>query len=563
MSWRHYAVVLGFCGLVVALALRVGYLNFEQRGFLKKQGDARAVRSEPLRAYRGIIRDRLGEPLAVSSPVYTAWTDPSLADVSSEDQAALAQALQLPLREVEAKLGDKERQFAYLKRRLDPEQAKAVEALGIDGVFLRTEYRRFYPAGEITSHVLGITGVGEQGVDERGLEGVEAVFDERLKGRAGRKTVLRDRRGANIGDLGYVAAPKYGEDLQLSLDLRLQFIAYRELKSAVESHGAESGSLVMVDVPTGEILALVNQPSFNPNEPLLSGLKGLRNRAVTDAYEPGSTIKPFTVLAALESEHFDRQSEIDTAPGYVWVGEKLIQDPSNRGVLSLRSVLAQSSQVAIAKIAVTLPERSVFDVLARAGAGLPVGSGMPGETAGRFSDSGLRSDVVRASMAYGYGLSLSPLQLASAYLTLATGGERRVMTIVRGGSAVPDERVFDEQVVRDVVDMMEGVTDPQGTAPKAGVPGYRVAGKTGTARIVGEAGYDDERHVALFAGMVPREDPRLVMVVVINEPTSGLSGGGAVAAPVFGRVAGRSLRLLGVPSRPEPQLAQARVGGRP
>jgi cell division protein FtsI (penicillin-binding protein 3) len=554
MSWRHYVLALGFCALVMVLAARVAYLGIEERMFLKKQGDARAVRTEVLRAQRGVVRDRWGEPLAISTPVYTAWSDPSLAQVTEAQVAQLAAVLGVAEVELAAKLGDRSRQFVYLRRRMDWQLAQAVEALEIDGVYLSTEYRRFYPAGETTAHVVGITGLGEDGVDERGLEGIERAYNKQLRSVSGRKKVLRDRSGQNIDDLEFVAAPKYGEDLQLSLDLRLQFIAYRELKSAVQGHGAKSASLVMLDARTGEILALVNQPSYNPNEPLQPDYEGVRNRAVTDVYEPGSTIKPFAVLAALESGRFETDSRIDTAPGYMWVGNKLVQDPLNRGVMSLTHALEKSSQVAIAKLALALEEREVYDVLARAGIGTPVGSGLPGEAAGRFSDVGLDNEVVRVTLAYGYGLSLSPLQLAQAYLTLASGGELLTPSILLG-AARPGERAFSPALTRSVLEMMETVTSEQGTAPKARIAGYRVAGKTGTARIVGKQGYDDERHVALFAGVVPIEDPRLVMVVVVNEPSGGVSGGGAVAAPVFARVAERSLRLLGVPSAPNVQLA--------
>ncbi len=557
MRWRFYVVTGGFCLLVLVLAGRVAYLGTEQQGFLQQQGDARAIRQETLRAQRGVVRDRWGEPLAVSTPVYSVWSDPSLADIGEADVRRLARALNEPIRQVEAKLADNARQFVYLKRRMNWTQAEQIRDLEIDGVYLSTEYRRFYPARETAAHVVGITGLDEQGTDELGLEGVERVYDAQLRGKTGKKRVLRDRDGRNIRDLEYVSAPKYGEDLQLSLDLRLQFIAYRELKSAVEGHGAQSGSLVMLDARSGEILALVNQPSYNPNEPLKPGYAGVRNRAVTDVYEPGSTIKPFTVLAALESGQFEPESIIDTAPGYMWVGNKLIQDPLNRGELSLTNALQKSSQVAIAKLALALEERSIYDVLARAGVGSYVGSGLPGESVGRFSDVGLNNDVMRVTLAYGYGLSLSPLQLAHAYLTLATGGHVLPLSATKQPAGRRGEAVFDPQMTRSVLEMMEAVTGEQGTAPKARIPGYRVAGKTGTARIVGEQGYDDERHVALFAGVVPIDDPRLVVVVVINEPSGGLSGGGAVAAPVFARVAQRSLRLLGVPSTPQLQLAKA------
>ncbi len=309
----------------------------------------------------------------------------------------------------------------------------------------------------------------------------------------------------------------------------------------------------MLDARSGEILALVNQPSYNPNELGSVAVGSMRNRAVTDVYEPGSTVKPFTVLAALESGHFAADTVIDTQPGYFRVGSKLVQDPVNRGAITVGEALQVSSQVGIAKIALELEERAVYDVLNRAGVGEPINTGMPGEAWASLDDAGLASLVGRAALAYGYGLAISPLQLAQAYLTLATGGVRVPVSIVKQENVRSGTRVFDAEITEDVVRMMEGVTDDDGTAPKARVVGYRVAGKTGTARKVGAAGYDDERHVALFAGIAPVSDPRLVIVVVVNEPKGDARGGGSVAAPVFGRVAARSMRLLGV--RPDGESA--------
>ena len=344
--------------------------------------------------------------------------------------------------------------------------------------------------------------------------------------------------------------PQFGEDIFLSLDIRLQYIAYRELKSAVVSHQAKSGSLIMVDAKNGEILALVNQPSYNPND--VSGYRNsMRNRVVTDAYEPGSTIKPFAVLAALETGRYDQETTIDTSPGYFRVGRKLIQDPINRSTLSLSEAIQKSSQVAIAKLALDLEDHAVFDVLARGGIGSYIGTGLPGEVQGFFSDAELQYPVVRATLAYGYGLSVTPLQLASAYVTLANYGEHIPLSIMKGEAKPRGEEAFAAEDARRVIEMMELVTSEGGTASAAAVPGYRVASKTGTARLVGSNGYDDERHVAWFAGALPVSDPRIVMVVLINEASAGQVGGGALAAPVFARVAERSMHLLGVqPDQP-------------
>ncbi|MEM7001987.1 MAG: penicillin-binding protein 2, partial [Pseudomonadota bacterium] len=354
-----------------------------------------------------------------------------------------------------------------------------------------------------------------------------------------------DRLGNTIRDLEYKSAPSYGEDLPLAIDLSLQFTAYRELKSAIEAHSAKAGSAVIVDVQSGEILALVNQPSYNPNA-LGRSVNGMRNRAATDAYEPGSTVKPLTAVAALESGSYEARTPIDTTPGYFHIGSKLIQDPVNRGVITLTQAMQKSSQVVFAKIALELGEESVFDVMSRVGFGRYPGTGLPGETAGYLDSAQLRYPVVRAALAYGYGLSVTPLQLAQAYQTLANGGVRKDLSIIKTRGQTVSERVIDAHIAEAVMGMMETVTAAEGTASTARVSGYRVAGKTGTARMVGPQGYDDERHAAWFAGVAPVSQPKIAVVVLINEPGAGVTGGGAVAAPVFARIAQRCLPLLGV-----------------
>ncbi|MEQ8857361.1 MAG: penicillin-binding protein 2 [Pseudomonadales bacterium] len=540
--WRHYLVVIAFLAGCTGVGARVVFLNVSDRAFLQEQGNARAIRQQILPAYRGVIYDRHGEALAVSTPVAAIWTDPSFVTLAESAVARVAVVLerdpQALARELAASAG---REFLYLGRRVPWEVAERVRELGLDGVYIQREYRRYYPAGEMAAHVVGMTNI-----DDLGLEGIELSYDEHLRGRPGRKTVLKNRRGETIEDLEFLAAPDYGEDLTLSLDMRLQFVAYRELKAAVAGNHAKSGSLVMLDARTGEVLALVNEPSYNPNDLASASREGMRNRAVTDTYEPGSTIKPFTVLAALATSRWRPDSAIDTAPGYFRVGNKLVQDPVNRGIISLSQALQKSSQVGIAKVALDLEPRAVYDVLNRAGVGEFIGTGLPGEVAGRLSDEGLDNAVVRTTLAYGYGLAVSPLQLAQGYLTLASGGERLPVSVLRSDRPARTRPVFDPGLAASVLTMMETVTERGGTAPRAHVPGYRIAGKTGTSRKVGPQGYDDERHVALFAGVAPASEPRFVMVVVINEPGGSAKGGGEVAAPVFGNVAARALRLLGV-----------------
>ena len=554
--WRHHAVLCLFFAGCLALAARVVYLALLDKDFLQDQGDARSVREVVIPSRRGVIYDRLDEPLAISTPVVAVWSDPSRRKLSRADVHRLAPLLGWDAAQLADHLGrHADKAFVYLKRRLSWTAAERVRALRIEGLHFSEEYRRYYLGAETTAHVVGITNI-----DDRGLEGVELAFDDLLSGEHGRKVVLKDRLGATIRDLEYIAAPRLGQDIALSIDLRLQYFAYRELKDAVAGHRAASGSIVILDARTGEILAMVNSPSYNPNESLELGFAGMRNRAVTDAYEPGSTIKPFAVLAALETGEYEPDTVVDTAPGYWAVRRKLIEDPVNYGELTLAGIVRKSSQVGISKVALALPQRALFEVLQRAGVGDFIGSGLPGEAIGTFDDSGLRNEVVRATLAYGYGLSVSPLKLAQAYLPIANDGVRLPLSIIKLSQPPQGERVFASAQTRQLLSMMEGVTERTGTAPGARVPGYRVAGKTGTARVVGSDGYTDQRHVALFAGVAPLTDPRIVMVVVINQPGGPKISGGAVAAPVFARVAERALRLLGV--APDAQHLIAAVDGR-
>ncbi len=551
-AWRHYFLVSLLLMGSLAVASRVAWLAFLEKDFLQKEGDARSLRTETIPAYRGVVYDRFGEPLAISTPAIAVWTDPSRQRLARADLERLAPLVGIAAERLDAMLeAGRERSFVYLKRRVPWTEAERIRQLRIKGLFFREEYRRYYPAAETTAHIVGVTNI-----DDLGQEGVEQSFDHVLRGRHGSKLVLKDRLGNTVSDLEYKSTPRMGQDLVLSIDLRLQYSAYRELKSAVAGHGAASGTLLILDVHTGEILALVNQPSYNPNEPLRVRSGGMRNRAVTDVYEPGSTVKPFTVIAALESGSFRPETIIDTSPGYMNIRGKLIEDPLNRGPITLARALHKSSQVGFAKVALDLPPLAVHDVLRRAGAGDFVGSGMPGETMGELDDKGLKHPIVRATMGFGYGLTLSPLQLAQAYLTLASGGVRLPISVLKLDQPPQGARVFDAQTAYTVLDLMEGVTSPEGTAPGARVPGYRVAGKTGTTRIVDASGYNDKRHVALFVGVAPLTNPRILTVVVINDAQGPKIGGGAVAAPVFARVAERTLRLMGVPRDGE-QLAAA------
>ena len=557
-AWRHHAVLLLFLLAVAGLAARAGYLVVTEREFLQGQGEARAVRDIAIPVHRGMIFDRNGEPLAVSAPMHYIWVDPHLAQLRQEDWARLGNALGvspeiLARRAAGAGEGRPPRRFAYLARRLPPEAAARVRELNIKDLGVGRAYHRFYPAGETAAHVVGRTNI-----DDVGQEGMELALNGPLTGAPGSKRVLRDNKGQVVKVLEYHRTPT--DDVHLALDLRLQFLAYRELKGAVEHHGASSGSLVMLDVATGEVLALANQPSFNPNDWSSRGVEGVRNGAVADLYEPGSTVKPFTVLAALEAGTHSPDTVIDTAPGYFRIGSKLIEDPRDRGALTVAQVLAKSSQVGIAKMAMGMAPDAVFNVFQRAGFGDYTGCGLPGEAIGVLTKVDLDKPIGRAALAYGYGLTASPLQLARAYLLLANVGERRDVTVLRGAQGGA-ERVFAAADVLAVTTMMRAVLGPTGTAPKGKPSGYSAAGKTGTVRKVGAAGYDDTAHVAFFAGFAPASRPRIVVVVAVNQPRRGPVGGGEVAAPVFARVVERALRMLGVPPHTDQPAAVARAPG--
>ena len=561
---RHGIVVMLLLAGFVCLSARTGYLAVTERDFLKEQGEARSVREVTIPVHRGMILDRNGEPLAVSAPMGYAWVDPEQTTMTPLDFQRLATALDETPEELERRYRSGSKRFAYLGRRLAPNTTRRVTELRIEGVRIGREYHRFYPAGETTAHLLGRTNI-----DDVGQEGVEFAYNDYLAGAPGAKRVLRDRRGGTVKDLDYVRdldylrAPTFGGDVNLALDLRLQYLAYRELKTAVERNRATSGSLVMLDADSGEVLALANQPSFNPNAWHNRGVHGVRNRAIVDLYEPGSTVKPLTVLAALEGGWYTPDTEIDTHPGFLRIGGKTIEDPSNRGRITVATALAKSSQVAISKMALAMPEHAVFDAFQRAGFGDYTGCDLPGEEIGHLSAVDLDKPIGRATLAYGYGVMVTPMQIARAYLMLANNGIRTDLTILRDDARVraSSQPVFARRDVQALVAMLRGVLEPGGTAPKAQPASYTAAGKTGTARKVNFGAYDERAHVAFFAGFAPAVDPRIVLVVVINEPRGAGIGGGAVAAPVFAAVTERALRILGVPPA-DLRVAAASDGGR-
>ena len=564
--WRS-ALVLG---LVVAgavgLAARAVELQLLDHGFLAKQGDERSMRVVKIAAHRGAITDRSGEPLAVSTPVDSVWVNPQELNDNIDQLPKLAKALkedqQLLARRITSNL---DREFLYLVRHMPPEQAAHIKALGIPGVYLLREYRRYYPAGEVAGHVVGFTTV-----DDQGQEGLELGYDQLLNGEDGAKRVIQDLYGRYVENVESIRAPRPGRDLVTSIDLRIQYLAYRELKSAMQEYRAQAGSVIVIDVDTGEVLAMVNQPSYNPNdrEQLKAGL--YRNRAATDIFEPGSSIKPFIIAAALASGQYRVDSVVDTSPGFLQVGNKVFEDETNLGVIDLATILAKSSNVGAAKVALSLKPEQIWSTLSSLGLGQVTGSSYPGESAGMLSNYSHWRPIGIATLSHGYGLSVTPLQLAHAYATIGAGGIRRPISFERVAGPVPGEQVLDPKVAHGLVQLMEQVVEKGGTATRASLIGYRVSGKTGTAFKSIAGGYSTDRIMAVFAGLVPASHPKLATVVVIDEPsrdlheTSTLAQGGTVAAPVFANVMAGALRLMDVPpddlqNVPAATLVQANV----
>ena len=533
-------VVLAMLGLASsALVVRAVDLQVVRKDFYQEQGDARYLRDIPLKVSRGTIFDRNGEPLAVSTPVESIWANPpelldhpdriaELAKATGLDEDALKQKLE--------QYSDKE--FAYIKRHLNPDDAQAILHLDIPGVASQREFRRYYPSGEVMAHVLGYTNI-----DDHGQEGLELAFDGWLAGQAGVKRVIRDRLGHEVENVELVREAKAGRDLTISIDRRIQYLAYRELKAALQEHHAASGSMVILDVPTGEILAMVNQPSFNPNARGKVDPAYKRNRAVTDVVEPGSTMKAFTISAALESGKWKPHTPIDTSPGTFTLYGHTISDVHNKGMLDVTGVITHSSNVGAAKIALTMAREHMYDVYHRFGFGEVTGSGFPGETSGYLPIPQKWGPVEQATIAYGYGVNMTPLQLAQGYAAIAAGGRLRSPTFVKGAEQ-PDHAVIDPEIAANIRSMLETVVAPGGTAPRAAIRNYRVAGKTGTARVASGGGYS-KKYVSLFVGMVPASAPRLVGVVVVHDP-EGAYYGGTVSAPVFSKVMDGALRLLDV-----------------
>ena len=542
-AWRRRVLLIAVLSLFGGLFARGIYLQSLHKAFLQQKGDARYSRSLVLQANRGKITDRNGELLAISSPVESVWASPPDVEMDQPQKLALAKLLGMKTGEINKKIANTAREFVYIKRRLSPEIAAKVMSLEIPGVFLQREYKRFYPAGDVTAHLVGFTGI-----DDNGQEGFELAQNALLSGKAGSRRVIQDRQGHIVEDLEAVKLPQDGHDLVLSIDRRLQYLAFRELAKAVELHKAKAGAAIILDAKTGEVLAMVNLPTYNPNNPV-NIIGKTRNRAITDTFEPGSTMKPVTAAAAMQFGDFKPDTKIQTAPGYISIGPATIHDSHMHGILTVAQVIQKSSNVGAAKMALTLKKEELWSTFNQLGFGTPTHIGFPGEASGILRPYKTWRPIEQATMSFGHGISVTLLQLARAYTVFANDGELKPVTLFKLSESPVGHQVFSAQVANDVKAMLELVVQPGGTAPKAQIAGYRVGGKTGTAHKIGPHGYEDDKYVASFVGIAPASNPRLIMAVMIDEPD--IAGdqyyGGAAAAPVFSTVMADALRMLSAP----------------
>ena len=538
------SLVIAFFALFgCALLARAVHLQVLNKDFLNQQADTRHLRNEKISAHRGSITDRNGEPLAISTPVDSVWANPQELASAVDRVPELARLLSLDPDQLMRRITrSMDKEFLYVKRHISPDLADQVLTMKLPGVNALREYRRYYPAGEVTGHLVGFTSI-----DDDGQEGMELAFNHWLSGESGSKRVLKDRLGRAVENVASIKPPHHGRDLRTSIDLRLQYLAYRTLKAAIQEHKAESGSVVILDIKSGEVLAMVNQPSYNPNDRSQYLAERYRNRAITDIFEPGSSIKPLIMAAALESGRYRASSMIDTSPGYVVVGPKKIEDHSNLGRISLSTVLARSSNVGATKIAMSLESDQLWQTMTRFGLGSLTSSGFPGESAGLLTHYNDWRQISQATLGYGYGISVTPLQLTQAYAALGSDGLIRPVSLVALDKPNEGKRIVSSENALAIRRMMEEVVRPGGTGDEAGVAGYRVAGKTGTSWKFAPGGYSEDKYFSIFAGLAPASDPRLAAVVIIDEPTGDLYYGGDVAAPVFGDVMSESLRLMAIP----------------
>lgn len=542
--WRFVFVIICICCVFTGIGVRAAYIQVIEPDQLIKQGDNRTKRVREAAAHRGLIMDRNGQELAVSIPVQAIYADPkiiaqqdSLSDVRRWD--ALAKLLNNDTKALMAKVSNPKRRFVYLQRQVTPAMANYVDELDIPGVYLRDESRRYYPSGEVSAHVIGFTNV-----DDKGIEGIEYLFNEYLTGTPDRRYIRRDRKGRQV-ELLQEKEGKKANDLVLTIDQRIQALAYKEIKKALTVYQARSASALVIDVETAEVLAMVNGPSYNPNNRKNTGAHRIRNRVVTDAFEPGSAVKPLAVLSALEFGEIKKDDIIDTHPGWMRLGGSRVQDSHNYGELDLRSIIQKSSNMGTTKLALSVPKEFLLDTYYNMGLMSDTGMSLLGESAGLFHERSRWSEFELATLSFGYGLSVTTAQLGRMYTTLANGGANRELTIIKNDKQKEAEQVFSAQNTQAVLEMMESVTQKGGSGTKAAVAGYRVAGKTGTSRKAIAGGYGDN-YVNIFAGVAPVSDPQIVVVVLINEPGGDLYYAGDTAAPVFSKIMGGALQLLNV-----------------
>lgn len=541
-AWRSRVLLamllLGLFGLVG----RAAYLQGMKNDFLRQEGESRYSRIVETSANRGMITDRHGEILAISTPVASVCANPRKMDASNEQLKNLAALLKMDVAEIQQRIADKRREFVYLKRRVLPESADSVTKMNMPGVFLKNEFQRFYPAKEMAAHVLGLTDI-----DDQGQEGVEREWQEKLASGFGKRRVIRDRKGRIVEDVEKIQALRHGQNLILSLDSGIQHLAHSGLKHAVEVHKAEAGSIVVLDAQTGEVLALSNLPVYNPNRRATINDANRRNRALVDTFEPGSTLKPFAVAVAMEVGQVNADTIVQTAPGIFKVGRSTIRDVKDKGELSVAQVIQESSNIGTAKIALSLPAQTLWEIFSRSGFGAPADIGFPGEARGELRPYNTWRPIEQATMSYGHGISVSLLQLARAYTLFTTGGELKPVSLLKQNVPVMGQQVISRSTALAMSHMLELVTQPGGTAPLAQVNGYRVAGKTGTAHKLVNGRYARDRYISSFVGYAPVSNPRLIIAVMLDEPSAGEYFGGAVAAPVFSRVMTGALRMLNVP----------------
>ena len=539
--WRSRLLLIGIVGWFIALVARAVYLQGLHDDFLQAKGESRYSRVLSLSATRGMIVDRNNELLAISTPVESVAASPADLDATSAQLAKLARLLGTSTAELTKKLSDTKREFVYLKRQLPPDEASKIVEIGIPGVFLQREYRRYYPAGEVMAHLIGFTDI-----DDKGQEALELAFDAELTGRAGTRRVIKDRRGHIIEDIDSIRKPQDGQKLALSIDARIQYLAFRELKNAVAEHRAQAGGVVVLDAQTGEILAIANLPTYNPNNRNKVDPKRTRNRAITDLFEPGSTLKPFTAAAAMEAGVVKAETVIQTAPGHMTIGNRTIRDAHAHGALSVMQVIQKSSNIGAAKMALALPPETLWTLFRNVGFGTPPKAGFPGEVSGRLRAHATWKPIEQATMSYGHGISVSLLQLARAYTIFATDGRLVPLTLLKRDKPAELTPVLKPETARSLRTMLELAVQPGGTAPRAQIAGYRVGGKTGTAHKL-EGRHYGSKYISSFVGLAPASNPRLIVAVMIDEPSAGQHYGGAVAAPVFNQIMTGALRLLSVP----------------